>query len=470
MCCGVLFTLLVVMTQGVWTAEEYKPTYAEIKNHKAYFDDPRPLYTDLSFKKIIPPEDYAQFTYDVETMKKSWAEVIGFKAPDVVGKIAPEIKPGTYSYKDKEKVPFKELMWPILYNRFKPGESPFFGNFPEIKVIPTRQYYWALPISQASKKNMGQTKLDDQGYLIPDSYLGGYPFPKPSGEFKAEQIMYNWEKRYYGGENLCIVGKTTGVRKDLTIDHDGAYEMYVLRLNGRVMQKPYGWYDVRAEKNREYKAFVVRHLAPRDMYGTAVSLVSYIDPDRLDSWMVYVNVLRRIRKMSASDTQDPVGQWDIIYEDQQAFNQKLSPNRYPYKKEVIAEQEYLVPFATLDGSPYVSSKGMEMRDFEFERRPTYVVELTQMDKNYIYSKRILYIDKETFMIYHGEYYDQKGRLYRSLDPIQYFNPSMGIFTECFWFCWDHLDLHSTIGINYNFHAPWVGRKQTSLRSLIRTAK
>jgi hypothetical protein len=465
--CGMCVMSLIMITPMVHSADEYKPTHAEVKKHKDYFDDPRPLFKDLSFKKVLPPEEYEKLIYDVDTMKKSWAEVIGFKAPEVVGKIAPEIKPGKYSYQDKDKYPFKELMWPILYNRFKPGEPPLFGNFPEIKVIPTKQYYWALPIAQATKENLGHTKLDDQGYLMPDSYLGGYPFPKPSGASKAEQIMYNWEKRYYGGENLCIIGKTTGLRKDLSIDHNGAYDMSVLRLNGRVMQKPSGWYDLRAQKNREYKSFVVRHLAPRDMYGTAVALVSYIDPDHLDSWMVYVNVLRRIRKMSASDTQDPVGQWDIIYEDQQAFNQKLSPTRYPYKKEVIDEREYLVPFATVDGSPFIRSKGMEMHNFEFERRPTYVVKLTQRDKNYIYSKRILFIDKETFMIYHGEYFDQKGRLYRTLDPTQYFNPEMGLFFEYYWFAWDHLDLHSTIGMNYNFHAPWVGRRQTNLRSLVK---
>ncbi len=469
-CCLLTAMLLCTVAQPLWSAEEYVVTLDEFKKGKAAFDDPRPVFKNLSFQKVIPAEDYATMTHDIEAMKKAWSDVVGFKAPDVVGTVAPEIKPGTYSYQDKDKYPFKDLMWSTLYERFNPGGPPFFGNFPEIKVIPTRQYYWALPIAEATKKNTGQTKLDDQGYYLPDTYVSGYPFPQPSGDRKAEQIMYNWEKRYYGGENFFIIGTTTGFRKDLSIDHEGAYNMYVLRLNGRVMQQPFGWYDDRARQSREHKAFVVRHLAPRDMYGTAVSLVSYIDPDHLDSWMVYVNVLRRVRKMSASDTQDPVGQWDIIYEDQQAYNQKLSPNRYPYKKQVIAEREYLVPFATLDGAPYISSQGREMRDFEFERRPTYVVELTQLDKNYIYSKRVLYIDKETFMIYHGEYYDQKGRLYRTLDPIQYFNPEMGIFFEYYWFCWDHLDMHSTYGRNYNFHAPWVGREQTDLRSLIKTAK
>ena len=35
-------------------------------------------------------------------------------------------------------------------------------------------------------------------------------------------------------------------------------------------------------------------------------------------------------------------------------------------------------------------------NFEWERRPIYVVELTELDKSYVYSKRVLYIDKETF--------------------------------------------------------------------------
>ena len=60
------------------------------------------------------------------------------------------------------------------------------------------------------------------------------------------------------------------------------------------------------------------------------------------------------------------------------------------------------------------SKKIEWRNIEFERRPVYVVQLTQQDPNYVYSKRIMYIDKETFYLFYVENYDQKKRLYRSL--------------------------------------------------------
>ena len=82
---------------------------------------------------------------------------------------------------------------------------------------------------------------------------------------------------------------------------------------------------------------------------------------------------------------------------------------------------------------------------KFERRPCYVLELDQQDPNYVYSKRILYIDKETFLHYIVENYDQKGRLYRTWDHNLTFFPEMGAWAQT----WsliairDHVDHHST---------------------------
>ena len=74
---------------------------------------------------------------------------------------------------------------------FKPGGPPFPGNFQQIKIIPTRQYYHPLAYSQLTMKNLGKTKQDSQGYILWKTYEGGIPWPKPSGEHKAMQIVYN---------------------------------------------------------------------------------------------------------------------------------------------------------------------------------------------------------------------------------------------------------------------------------------
>jgi len=485
-CRNIAISLLAVFVMlsagaGLAAAEEfdiphpstYVPTHADLLKHKKWYDDPRPYLTTFGPKQVLPPELYEKLSYDVDEMKKVWADAVGFKAPDVVGKIAPDFKLGKYTYKDKEKYPqIKELMWADMYKRFNPGGPPHGGNFPEIEVVPTQHYYWSLPIGQASKQNMGKTKLDEQGYPDWTTWQGGYPFPRPSGKFKAQQIMYNVEKRYLGwGLNFYILGNVHGFMKNMKQDFNGLYDVVHLRLAGRCLLGSKPWLDTRAEKRGEFKTFILGFLAPRDVAGAAQSALYYLDINKSDQLMMYLPSLRRIRKMTSTDSQDPVMGQDQIYDDNEGWMQKLSPTRYPYTYEVIDEREFLVPATTVDGSQYVSSEGLEFRNMKFERRPIYVVKLTQQDSNYVYGHRIFYIDQETFLFYHNEYYDQKGRLYRSWDGNYGWFPEMGQFAWCgmMLVMKDHIDLHSGVQQPYALPAFW-DREDVSLRGLVRKAK
>jgi len=468
-CFWVLFLTLSAMLPILWAAEEYKVTAQDLEQYKKIVDDPRPYLKELTYKKILPPDVYAKLTFDVEEMKVQWAEVVGFRAPDEVGKIAPEIKPGTYSYKDKAKYPgLKELMIPLQYEEFfKPGGPPFVGCFPEIKVVPTRQYYLALPIAKATKENIGRTKLDDKGLIKEETYMAGVPFPKPEGKFKANQVIYNLLKRYIGHENQYFTATTRGFTRNLRIDQDMVNEACWIRFKGRVFMEPYGWYDERAKSVGEEFSFKFFYLSPRDMFGNVMTSMKYLDPDKYDQMLLYINALRRVRLMSATDIQDSIGGADVIYADSFIYSQKLSSTIFPYRCEVIAEREYLVPFAILDGSGYMSSKGMELHDYEWERRPMYVVKMTQLDKNFVYSYRILYIDKETFYPLLILNYDQKGRLYRSGLVISAYFPEMGMFNYTSdVMMYDHLDMHSSFSRTFVIPAPWVGRKDINMRGLV----
>ena len=147
----VIFLAIGLVAPTLWAAGEFKITSQEWVKNKRLMDDPRPyLTTTLAYKKVLPPEVYSKLTYDIEEMKKLWAECVGFKAPDEVGKIAPEIKPGTYSYKDKAKYPgLKELMIPLQYEFFKEGGPPLAGSYAEIKVVHTIMYEFSSTIAKA---------------------------------------------------------------------------------------------------------------------------------------------------------------------------------------------------------------------------------------------------------------------------------------------------------------------------------
>lgn len=452
-CCFVISLAPLVVSAQIPHPNTYVPRWTEIEKHKAYYDDPRPYLKEWGPKQVLPKELYEKLCYDEGKMKSLWTEVVGFRAPDVVGKIAPEIKPGKYTYQDLEKYPgLKQLMVPEYYKRIKPGGPPFTGDIPEFEIIPTRQYYWGLPIAEATQKNKGQTKLDKDGYMIKETWKGGYPFPMPSGPFKAQQVMYNLVNRYINWDrSYYIAGFADGYNKHLKRDFVGFIDGQFLKLGGRAMLPPYGWFDERAKAKSESHCMMARWLLPRDTAGMLVTAVYYIDPDTLDSLMAYIPGMRRVRKMTATDTQDPWAGQDMIYDDSEGWQQKLSKTRYPYKYEVIDEREYLVIAPTLDGAEYISSKGLERRNVRMERRPLYVIRLTQLDPNYVYGKRILYIDKETFVEYEMESYDQKGRLYRTWGTNWGFFPEMGNTSQSGGIhnFRDYVDLHS------NIWCPWA---------------
>ncbi len=230
----------------------------------------------------------------------------------------------------------------------------------------------------------------------------------------------------------------------------------MVRLSGRALMPPYGWFDERAKKNGEAKGYLFTQSAPRDIAGMAITALYYLDTDKSDLLLAYIPSMRRIRKMTSTDTQDAVSGQDLIYDDNEGFMQKLSPTRYPYKYEVIEEREYLVVAPTIDGAEYISSKGLEFRNVRMERRPIYVVKLTQQDRNYVYSQRIFYVDKETFMYYHIENYDQKGRLYRTWDCSNGWFPEMGILAGAGGLNLqkDIVDQHSGVFQSYVLPAFW----------------
>lgn len=461
--------LFLMAVPGAW-AQRYEHSITELEKYKASIDDPAPFYKNIDgFKKIMAPDVYKKVTYDVDAMKKAWAEVIGFKAPDVVGKVYPEIKPGKYTLDDKKKYPFEKLMWKHLYDRFSapPKSGPrHAGNFTEFEIVPTRQYYHSLPVIEATKKYMGKVKQDSQGYVIQDSYIAGLPFPRPSGPFMAQQIMYNWDKSYnLDGEFYWE--HVYGYTKDLRNDYHGMATAYCMRHQGRVKWEPLGWLDKRAEDQQELKSFQYMSIAPKDLFGNIINVTSYIDPTRFDLFLMYINSLRRIRKMSTSDTQDPAVGQDMIYEDWQGFNQKLSPKRFPYKYEIIGEGEFLVPI-TWDGSEYMSSKEEDIfKNVQMERRPMWVVQLTQLDKNYVYSKRVFYVDKEILYFHHVDSYDRKGRLYRTYDCGWGFIPDMGTYNQFHTLALDHVDTHSTAYHSYSYPAVWLGREDISMKGMIK---
>jgi len=463
---------------AAWAAGEmphpdtYLPTAEDLMKLKASYDDKTDLTVTFHPKDILPPEVWKLMNFDEEKIKNQTAEIRGFTAPDLVGKISPEIKPGKYTYKDVERSPgLQALFTPVVLNTVKAGGPPFVCNIMSFEIEPTRQFHWSLPLCEMTKKNLGKAKLDKDGYIVAGSWQGGVPFPNPTGKFKAQQVYYNFEKRAEVYDHCYrLTGEGLAFDKNLKIDKYNKYIRDHIKLMGRTYLPPFGWYDKRAEKRGEFVADLVHILEPRSQRGLIRLLVRYDDPYKLDASMLYIPQLRRFRKMSATDTQDPNG--DQAYDDMGFLVQKITPKRYPYKFDIIDEREYLLPYSYNSAKTWIDSKnGHAIRDIGLTRRPCYVLQMTQLDPNYIYSKRIYYIDKENFQPAWGEFYDQNGRLWRTYIVTYCFFPECGQVTPYGQAAWqvDYIDTHSSYQVLTALPANH-SRKAVNMQSIIKKGK
>ena len=474
----VVFLTITLLPLFAWSGEKlphpstYKPKASETKKILGIVDDSRDLMVTSPPKTVMPPEIWEYLTFDVEEAKRLNAELVGFKSTDVVGKIAPEIKPGKYTYKDVEQNPgFKDLFTPEIQLQIRAAGPPLPCSIEEFEIIPTTPIYWFLRYVEATKRNLGKTKLDKDGYIVPRTWEGGCPFPQPSGPHKAQQVFYNFDKRIGSFEFVYFLsGVSLSLNKNLVVDKRNLYESDYIKLMGRTLFPPFGWFDKRAKRNGEtWSQGTVVH-EPRSQKGTVTLRYFYDDKNKMDAFMVYVPSLRRIRKMTATDSQDPLG--DLAYDDTNHLQQKITPKKYPYKFDIIAEREYLLPIAVNTAKAWIDSKnGYALREVQFMRRPCYVLQLTQLSPNYIYGKRIIYIDKETFMCQHSANYDQKGRLYRTQLYTWVWMPEIGQIvpfgTHTIQF--DHIDKHSTFQVQFTLPGAFE-RGDFSMKGLLKRGK
>lgn len=253
-------------------ADTYTPHPSEASKILPAMDDPRDKMVALPLKKRVPPEIWECLIIDEEKSKTLTAELVGFRSPDLVSKIAPEIKPGKYTYRDLDQYPgLRDLFAPEMLIRIKPGGPPLICNISEFEIIPTRQLYWYTRLCETTKRNLGKSQLDEKGYIAPSSWEGGYPFPQPSGKFRAQQIYYNFEKRS-GTLDICYALRSEAFAFDrnLKIDKYGQFAANFFKLMGRTLFPPYGFFDQRARKNSEFTTFSTVLYEPRSQRGMVV--------------------------------------------------------------------------------------------------------------------------------------------------------------------------------------------------------
>ena len=74
------------------------------------------------------------------------------------------------------------------------------GTSPSLRLSRPGNFTGRCRSPRRRRRTWARRNSTPSGYIKPETWEGGVPFPKPSGPFKAQEIMYNLEKRTFSWE------------------------------------------------------------------------------------------------------------------------------------------------------------------------------------------------------------------------------------------------------------------------------
>ena len=140
----------------------------------------------------------------------------------------------------------------------------------------------------------------------------------------------------------------------------------------------------------------------------------------------------------AYDTPNPGSAGASVYDDASVFNGAM--DRFEFK--LVGKKEMYVPYSNYrltyhKNAAEITTPGHVNPDFvRWELHRVWVVEATlKPDKQHIYSKRVFYIDEDSWGALASDEYDARGQLYRSAFALQSFSYDVQapwFDTQCFY--------------------------------------
>ena len=345
------------------------------------------------------------------------------------------------------------------------------------RLLKLEQYHLGRGWMEKSIASAKKAKIAADGLTL-EGYVGGYPFIHPKNGVE----LIHWADNPYLGDSFGM--RPMRLRlfgRDNKPEREMRQQLNVLRYQNCTDWRPEGILPNPEEINYVVSGTFVY---PRDLSGTSYVRKRFIPADRPDEFLLYVASMRRIRRMSGRDTQDPLFGSDLLWDDYNVFWQKLSTTDFPCKYTMLPSREMLLPtYIDYDWPDDRASAGytdylvddtgdqVYLHYGSWQRRWVHMVEVKSLDPAYVYSKRVIANEPETCVQLQTDLYDQAGRLHR--DWVRDYNltqDGVGIMEELIDIV-DRINQHRTI-LDFKGHKnpKWMGEDYADVRFLSRKAK
>jgi len=299
----------------------------------------------------------------------------------------------------------------------------FFYEGMRIEIGPTqRDYSESSAYKAVSEQYRGQAKLGRDGALV--DYVAGRPFPTESIDCKGDpqaglKIIWNFAKSWNGsgwktkffytywdrGEQLPLFYK--GLSEGVALAH--RVEPQYAETGGDVFER---------ETRQSAGGITVEE--PFDARGIMTLSYRYkasdgpLDQARNDDLWVYVPDLRRVRRISQAQRTDSIQGTDFTMDDLRSFSGV--PTQYEWT--CLEERRLVHPInATKLGFPYRDDYnygpfGFSYANDRWELRDAFLIRFRPKNEDHPYSRKDIWIDKQTYQPLYSFAYDRKKELWK----------------------------------------------------------
>lgn len=313
---------------------------------------------------------------------------------------------------------FKDILDESMYEFISKGWT-------SMKVGETMPFKLSDNYIQATRDNLGKVSLGDTPGEIND-FVTGRPFPAEpdiNDPRAGEKLAFNFKYGYNWGDNAAIAPFYWKFRdlKSGKLERTLKFNFHFLNLKHRVNDAPKP--DLPKNAADLFRAIYVQVLEPFDVKNTQLLIHRNENDLKADNAWLYLGFQRRVRRLSTGQVTDSFLGADLMIEDFEGYNGRISDMNWAYK----GTKEVLMPFyrhdqvtltedhKTSDGYKFVEfgDKGGCFPQITWQLRKVYVLESTPVDKNHPISKRVHYVDAETFTLPRTMIYDRKGDLWKT---------------------------------------------------------
>ena len=273
-------------------------------------------------------------------------------------------------------------------------------------IVPYQRYIETPGMIEATNQYAATVKTDAEGVITNYADIAGRPFPNPK---TAMEHMYNFDFNTRGDANQKYrIGPVveTRARRERVSEQNMIEMFWVHRTD--VEPKP----TLPNNSKGVLKTMFLHLFTPPEMVDTMMINTRYIDIKKSDDGYLWYSQFRRIRRIQTTQRQDTIGGTDLTYDDEYCWDNHIPPNNWKLlgKKEMLCARHMDITknYQRVQGQPVPNG-------VDRERTNVLVIEAQHKDPNYVYKKRVLYLDPETYISYWTEMYDNLGRFWKAFE-------------------------------------------------------